>query len=679
MKRVFTLVILILLVFSSTIYAQLPELLYYKFDAPGTSVQNHALTPVGSNPATITGTGLSIGNVGLHGTALVGTGVTSTSGVINTGWLTNLSGSFTIAFWTSAIVPSSTLWYIWGDQGANDFRCFTNGVAGANNWIIRGGNLPDLLISNGATMAPNMIHAVYDATTQQYRAYLNGVLVNTVTASFTSMTGTGFQVGGSQTRSNLNGLMDEFRIYNRALSQAEITATFNTTLGAMTDLALQSFVNMPDSLCSGPNDIMVRMKNNGPHTLSSAKIDWKVNNVSQTTYNWSGNLAINDSVVVTIGSYSFDATILHDITAFVSEVNNGPDTINNANDTITKTNIFVKTTPAAVPLDTSLIICPGDSVVISCTLAGLPPWNMEISDGTTTHTFNNLMSTAFSQVFYPTVTTTYTISSLTDATGCVFTSATPIVVTAMPPPPAVITPMGSPAACMGDSVTLMASVGLNFSYEWFRDNVAIPGADSYVYHAKLGGDYTVNVTSPNGCKATSAPQSVIIHPLPVVNLGNDTALLPVQSILLNAGPGFNSYLWSTGAVTQSILVDSSGVGIGVKTIWVHVTDNYYCLGGDTILINFTNHPGIDEALANADIRIIPNPSDGRIELQFSNIPAGQYDIEIFSPDGKAVYRSKHQLNNDKINLDLSHIANGVYLLKVSGTAGTVSERIVIRN
>lgn len=92
--------------------SQVPELLYYKFNMPGTSVQNHAqlATAVGANPAVITGTGLSIGGTGLSGTALVGTGVASGSGVINTGWLTNLSGSFTIAFWTSNITPSSTLW-----------------------------------------------------------------------------------------------------------------------------------------------------------------------------------------------------------------------------------------------------------------------------------------------------------------------------------------------------------------------------------------------------------------------------------------------------------------------------------------------------------------------------------------------------------------------------------------
>ena len=133
----------------------IPDLLYYKFDASGSTVINHASNPVGNNPATISG--LSIGGVGMSGTALQGIGGSASSNVINTGWSTNFSGSFTIAFWTSNVPSSSTLYYIWGDVGAGSFRCFTNGVAGANNWMARGGGLPDLLVSGAAIICCYLI------------------------------------------------------------------------------------------------------------------------------------------------------------------------------------------------------------------------------------------------------------------------------------------------------------------------------------------------------------------------------------------------------------------------------------------------------------------------------------------------------------------------------------------
>ena len=209
----------------------LPELLYYRFDQPGTLVPNDAITPVGNNPASITGTSLSIGGVGLSGTALVGTGGTSSSNAINTNWNTNLSGSFTIGFWTSGFAPSSTLYYIFGDNGANGFRCFTNGAAGAGNWLMRGGGLPDITATGAATMTPNYVHFVYDDVAGTLTSYIDGVVSNTVTVpSFTGMSGTGFQVGAYNTTTGLNGLLDEFRIYNRALSLTEIQATINGTI-----------------------------------------------------------------------------------------------------------------------------------------------------------------------------------------------------------------------------------------------------------------------------------------------------------------------------------------------------------------------------------------------------------------------------------------------------------------
>ena len=445
-----------------------------------------------------------------------------------------------------------------------------------------------------------------------------------------------------------------------------------------TDAGIDSLIYPGDTICSGQQPVSVLLKNFGPSALIKVDIDWKVNNNIQPSYVWNGNLPVNGIDTVTIGSYSFHHDTTYTIVVNTSEPNNYPDTAS-YNDTIIKAGIVAKPSPTAIPSSTLYTACPGDTVLIEGTLTGLPPWDLVISDGATNYLISNITTPYFSMTVQPTATTTYSIRDLVDASGCYSSDTVLITVTVVPNPPAVITPMGSLAACYGDSVTLMGSIGLSFSYEWYKNDTLIPGSDSYVLSVKQGGDYKVKVISPNGCTNISAPATVTIHPLPEVFLGKDTALLPVQSILLNAGAGFNSYLWSTGATTQSILVDSAGVGIGVKTIWVHVTDNYYCLGGDTIMINFTNHPGINETFANADIRIIPNPSDGRIELQFTSMPAGQYDIEIFSPDGKAVYRSKHQLNDNKINLDLSHIANGVYLLKVTGSAGTVVERIVIRN
>jgi parallel beta-helix repeat protein len=314
-----------------------PELIYYDFDTPGTTVPNLATTPVGTNPAPMTG--VTIGGTGLSGTALVGTGGSSSSHAVNTGWNTNLNGSFTISFWTSDITPSGTLWYIWGDAGAGSFRCFTNGVAGANNWLVRGGGLPDLEVTGGATVNPNVIHVVYDAPAGTYKAYVDGVLVNTVTApTSNTMSGSGFTVGGYSSSSGLSGLMDEFRVYDRALSDSEILLSLSGVGGcpsarvadtvfvpvAQIDLGVVSIDEPITSILKSANeDVSVTIQNFGTDPVSNFDVSFTFDGGSPITETIAGPIAPGTTMTHTFAttvdmsteaSYDFVAytTILND-------------------------------------------------------------------------------------------------------------------------------------------------------------------------------------------------------------------------------------------------------------------------------------------------------------------------------------------------------------------------------
>ena len=243
----FTLLSLILS--PQSVLAQTPEILYYNFNGTGTSVPNLALTPpVGSENATIMG-GITQGGVGQCGTnALVGSGVASSTDYLNTNWNTNLgTGSWTISFWSSGISNNTTLYYIFGDPSATSFRCFTNGVAGANNWILRGGGLTDIFLNGGALTTPTMNTFVYDNVANNVKAYLNGVLVSTVAQTAPNIVGTSpFKVMGygSNVGAPAGGMLDEFRMYNRALSDSEV-------LGLSTSATLAPTVTTPVTYAQG--------------------------------------------------------------------------------------------------------------------------------------------------------------------------------------------------------------------------------------------------------------------------------------------------------------------------------------------------------------------------------------------------------------------------------------------
>lgn len=209
-----------------------PEILHYKFNGAGTTVTNHASSPpVGTASATMLG-GLTQGGslTGTYLSAVVGSGASSATDYVNTGWATNLSGSWSISFFTSDIVVSVTPYYVMGDSNPGQIRIFTNGVAGPNNWILRG-SFTDTILPGGAVTGTTMNTFVYDSAANEIRAYLNGVLVSTVAqAPGVVVSGAGpFKVAGYGGSSGLNagGKLGDFRIYSHALTPTEITAIYN--------------------------------------------------------------------------------------------------------------------------------------------------------------------------------------------------------------------------------------------------------------------------------------------------------------------------------------------------------------------------------------------------------------------------------------------------------------------
>lgn len=96
------------------------------------------------------------------------------------------------------------------------------------------------------------------------------------------------------------------------------------------------------------------------------------------------------------------------------------------------------------------------------------------------------------------------------------------------------------------------------------------------YQYMAAGGYTVSLTAEVGGirKTISQPVEIFTNSL-MVDLGNDTTICIDEVLTLDAGDGA-SYLWNTGAVSQTITVDTTG------TYWVEVTDAAGCTDYDEI-------------------------------------------------------------------------------------------------
>ncbi len=103
--------------------------------------------------------------------------------------------------------------------------------------------------------------------------------------------------------------------------------------------------------------------------------------------------------------------------------------------------------------------------------------------------------------------------------------------------------------CAGSSITLDAG-NAGATYLWST------GATTQTILVNTAGTYSVQVTQ-GGCTGNDAI-NIAVNPLPVVNLGPDATICAGSSITLDAGNLGATYLWSTGATTQTIVVNSAG-------------------------------------------------------------------------------------------------------------------------
>ncbi len=216
--------------------AQTPEILYYKFEGTVSNIPNLA-----TNPPAGTQTGQIVGNLTLGnnttclGNGLIGSGSTGTSNYFDTKWNLALSGSWTIHLkfnnYTSDV---TTVYYLLGDAltGGNSFRMFTNGAPGTGGVRLTANGMSNVDIPGVFSTTPALVDLifVYDSSLQNIKAYLNGVLKTTVAQSAPLVfNGALFKLGtyGTNTGMKAGMTMDEFGLFNRAITDTEIASLNN--------------------------------------------------------------------------------------------------------------------------------------------------------------------------------------------------------------------------------------------------------------------------------------------------------------------------------------------------------------------------------------------------------------------------------------------------------------------
>jgi PKD repeat protein len=275
-------------------------------------------------------------------------------------------------------------------------------------------------------------------------------------------------------------------------------------------------------------------------------------------------------------------------------------------------------------------ICPGDTVLLD---AGNHPGGSFLWNDNTTNQTNMATTAGFHGVL------------VTDSVGCQKMDS--MLVTILVPPS--LSLGNDTTVCIGTPVYLDGGPGpTGTTYQWNN------GSQTQVVIIASPGIYAASVTTPGGCAAVDTVE-VFNHPSPAVNLGaNRTECGPY---VLNAGPGGTSYLWNTGAFTQTI----NGTTPGAYS--VTVVNQFGCSRSDTVLITMSTPPtvglGPDQVLCNGQ-NIVLNAGNPGMTYLWSNASTAQsltvttpgtYFVRVTSPQG-CIGTDTVVIGNSALNVNL---------------------------
>ncbi len=210
------------------------------------------------------------------------------------------------------------------------------------------------------------------------------------------------------------------------------------------------------------------------------------------------------------------------------------------------------------------IVCPGDSILISAFDPNCVDCVYTWSDDASITDSVRLISTL--------TDLTYTVT-LTDGVGCQRSDEINITVASAPS-----VDLGSDTGlCEGSTLGLDAGTdGTEFLWST-GDTIQTISVDT-------AATYSVTVTNANNCVVEDSIL-ISINPLPIVDLGVDTALCNGSTYVLNAGNPGASYEWSMGGGSnQTVVANSSGV------YSVTVTDINNCSSEDVVSLSFDAWP-----------------------------------------------------------------------------------------
>lgn len=217
--------------------------------------------------------------------------------------------------------------------------------------------------------------------------------------------------------------------------------------------------------------------------------------------------------------------------------------------------------------------------------------------------------------FHPAAGTSTVSYQFTDSWGC--SATTTMQITVQTPESIVISGLAG-SYCEDDSLVSFTSNGM-------VSGSGIAGAGgSWLFSPQLAGPgaHAISFSLENGPCMSYDTMLVTVGSVPVVSIGNDTLIDANQYYTIHGAAGFSSYLWSNGATTQNITVNTSAL------YQLTVTNSFGCDGISNSIHLYVAPWGTHISGVNHSILI---PAQTSFQLGSATISPGDF-LGVFYDD-----------------------------------------------
>ncbi len=230
------------------------------------------------------------------------------------------------------------------------------------------------------------------------------------------------------------------------------------------------------------------------------------------------------------------------------------------------------------------------------------------------------------------------------------------------------------SVCMGDSVRLSVTATSGNIFQWYNDTAAINNANQSVYYAKTNGKYWVEVSNTNGCRTNSTMKQItfIDNPTkPGLWITSNTLHTNLTGVNLQWYLEGNLISGATGMTYDATV---SGNYCVIASNWFGCATS-----SDTVYLTY-NDAGIAENQKINGLKLIPNPNNGKFQLQFDTDIQDAVQISISDMSGRQVYKNAFVSLTGHVSeeIDLSLLQKGIYIVQIQAGATQANSKVIIQ-